>query len=77
VDVKVMTGARPGAIKLSDAMASDTAERRVTQATRIHHWKPWKRSTGPYSVEGKATVSQNAVSRLLAQTLKAWSGGKS
>jgi hypothetical protein len=26
----------------------------------IHGWKPWKRSTGPRTPEGKAIVSRNA-----------------
>ena len=26
----------------------------------IRHWKPWERSTGPKTIEGKARVSRNA-----------------
>jgi hypothetical protein len=37
-----------------------TAERRARQAASIQRWKPWQRSTGPKTPEGKATVSRNA-----------------
>ncbi|MGH8608751.1 MAG: hypothetical protein ACREX9_15455 [Gammaproteobacteria bacterium] len=37
-----------------------TSERRVRQAALIHRWKPWKRSTGPKTPEGKARVVRNA-----------------
>ena len=37
-----------------------TPERRARQAALIHTWKPWKQSTGPTSIEGKAVVSGNA-----------------
>ena len=36
-----------------------TLEQRVNLATNIHRWKPWTRSTGPKSPEGKATVARN------------------
>lgn len=42
-----------------------TPERRAKQAEAIRRWKPWKRSTGPKSEEGKAAASRNA-----------WKGGK-
>lgn len=42
-----------------------TEERRERQAEAIHRWKPWNRSTGPKSEEGKATASRNA-----------WKGGQ-
>lgn len=38
-----------------------TPERRMRQAERIRHWKPWEHSTGAKSQEGKAIVSQNAL----------------
>ena len=41
-----------------------TAERRKRQSEAILRWKPWEKSTGPKSPEGKATVSGNA-----------WTGG--
>ena len=37
-----------------------TPERRARQAELIHRWKPWERSTGPKTDEGKARVAQNA-----------------
>ncbi|PPD02344.1 MAG: hypothetical protein CTY29_13185 [Methylobacter sp.] len=37
-----------------------TPERRLKQAEAIRRWKPWERSTGPKTSEGKARVSRNA-----------------
>jgi len=37
-----------------------TPERRAKQAQAIQRWKPWERSTGPVSEEGKAISSRNA-----------------
>ena len=37
-----------------------TPERRARQAELIRTWQPWKQSTGPKSVEGKARVATNA-----------------
>ena len=37
-----------------------TLERRARQAALIQRWKPWERSTGPKTLEGKARVSRNA-----------------
>lgn len=37
-----------------------TEERRREQAAAIRKWRPWERSTGPRTVEGKAKVSRNA-----------------
>jgi hypothetical protein len=37
-----------------------SAERRARQAARIRDWKPWERSTGPRTEQGKARVSGNA-----------------
>jgi hypothetical protein len=36
-----------------------TPERRARQAAKIRDWKPWTRSTGPKTPEGKARVGQN------------------
>ena len=36
-----------------------TPERRARQAERIHSWRPWERSTGPKTAEGKATSRLN------------------
>ena len=41
-----------------------TPERRKKQSEAIKRWKPWSKSTGPKSVEGKSAVSGNA-----------WTGG--
>jgi len=37
-----------------------TPERRARQARLIHTWRPWERSTGPRTPEGKARVARNA-----------------
>ena len=36
-----------------------TAERRKRQAELIRQWKPWAKSTGPVTEEGKARVARN------------------
>lgn len=40
--------------------AAWTPERRAKQAEAIRRWKPWNKSTGPRSPEGKARSSRNA-----------------
>lgn len=40
--------------------AAWTPERRAKQAEAIRRWKPWNKSTGPRSPEGKAQSSRNA-----------------
>ena len=35
------------------------AEHRRLRAELIQRWKPWEQSTGPRTVEGKATSSRN------------------
>ena len=54
-----------------------TPEHRALRAKIIHRWKPWEKSTGPKSAEGKKAVSQNpcqggqrAVLRRIRQTLR-------
>ena len=37
-----------------------TLEQRQEQSLAIKRWKPWLRSTGPKSPEGKAAVARNA-----------------
>ena len=37
-----------------------TLKRRAKQAELIRQWKPWEKSTGPMSVEGKERVATNA-----------------
>jgi hypothetical protein len=42
-------------------MANDwTSERKARQAELIMTWRPWERSTGPRTEEGKATVARYA-----------------
>jgi hypothetical protein len=42
-------------------MASSwTPKRRARQAERIRQWRPWAKSTGPRTNEGKAKASRNA-----------------
>ncbi len=37
-----------------------TLEQRQRQSEAIKRWKPWAKSTGPKSPEGKTAVSRNA-----------------
>ena len=37
-----------------------TPERRAKQSQAIRQWKPWAKSTGPKTKEGKSTVASNA-----------------
>ena len=37
-----------------------TDERRARQAEAIWRWRPWEKSTGPKTDEGKAKASRNA-----------------
>ena len=36
-----------------------TPERRARQAEMINSWRPWERSTGPRTEDGKARSSKN------------------
>jgi len=36
-----------------------TPERRARQAAMIHNWRPWEKSTGPRSDEGKSRTARN------------------
>ena len=47
-----------------------TPERRARQARLIHAWKPWLLSTGPRTLAGKATVSQNSYVGGTRETLR-------
>ena len=38
-----------------------TPERRKKQSQLIQNWKPWKNSTGPRTVQGRAISSMNAL----------------
>jgi hypothetical protein len=37
-----------------------TPERRARQAALIHTWRPWEKTTGPKTPQGKAMASRNA-----------------
>lgn len=37
-----------------------TSERRAKQAKLIQSWKPWSKSSGPKSLEGKLKASKNS-----------------
>lgn len=37
-----------------------TLERREAQRAAVTRWRPWERSTGPRTAEGKAVASRNA-----------------
>ncbi len=37
-----------------------TPERKARQAELIQSWKPWAKSTGPRSLEGRLLVAKNA-----------------
>ena len=37
-----------------------TPDRQARQSELIRQWQPWAKSTGPKTIESKATVSQNA-----------------
>jgi hypothetical protein len=39
-----------------------TAERRRRQSELIRNWRPWERSTGPKTPEGKSRAARNAYS---------------
>ena len=45
-----------------------TKEQRERQAEVIRKWKPWERSTGPTSDEGKAIASRNALKHGMRST---------
>lgn len=38
-----------------------TLDERQRQAELIHSWKPWERSTGAKTAQGKAVSSQNVI----------------
>lgn len=38
-----------------------TAEQKLRQSEAIQRWKPWERSTGAKTDEGKLIVSRNAI----------------
>lgn len=46
-------------------------ERRERQSAAIRRWKPWERSTGPQTMDGKARASRNADKGGKRQALRA------
>lgn len=38
-----------------------TPERRKKQSKNIQKWKPWEKSTGPHTEQGRTTSSMNAL----------------
>ena len=47
-----------------------TPERRARQAELIRQWKPWERSTGPRTSQGKERSSKNADKGRMREILK-------
>ena len=52
-----------------------TPERRARQAALIRTWRPWEKSTGPKTDEGKARAAQNAYKGGERKTLGALARG--
>ena len=44
-----------------------TDERRAKQREAIHRWKPWEKSTGPKTSQGKAQAAMNAYAAYLSR----------
>lgn len=49
-----------------------TPERKARQAALIRNWKPWERSTGPKTSEGKARTARNAFKGGHWRELREW-----
>ena len=50
-------------------------EHRRLQAEAIRRWKPWEKSTGPRTVEGKARIARNGYkggTRAMLRELAKW-----
>ena len=48
----------------------EVPEIRARQSELIRRWRPWERSTGPRTPEGKARASQNAYKGRVRQLLQ-------
>ena len=63
---------------MGNPAAGWTPERRKRQSEAIQRWKPWSKSTGPKSPEGRAAVARNAWRGghwlMLRQAVKALNG---
>ncbi|RTD84029.1 hypothetical protein EJO68_33370 [Variovorax atrisoli] len=44
---------------MGNPAAGWTPERRAKQREAIQRWKPWEKSTGPKTAEGKAKTARN------------------
>ena len=51
-----------------------TPERKAAMSKKIQEWKPWEKSTGAKTPEGKAKIAQNAFKggEWRKQKFKAW-----
>ena len=47
-----------------------TTEQRARQSQLIHRWKPWEKSTGPRTVEGKQRAAMRGFKGGLRPTLR-------
>ena len=47
-----------------------TLEHRLMRSRLIQQWKPWKRSTGPKTTEGKKTAARNVFKGARRPTLQ-------
>jgi len=47
--------------KILQVVSDIQPERRRSQSEAIHRWKPWEKTTGPKTEEGKKASSQNAL----------------
>lgn len=55
-------------------MTNWTEERRQRQRELIRQWRPWEKSTGPKTAEGKLAVGQNAYKGALWLKLRRLNG---
>ena len=51
-----------------------TQEHRALRAAMIHRWKPWEKSTGPKTQEGKARSAQRGFKGGLRKALRIIAG---
>ena len=54
-------------------MRNWTSEERARQSELIQRWKPWDKSTGAKTIEGKAMSSRNAYKGAFRASLRALS----
>ena len=51
---------RESQLRFSGEAMTWSPERRAKQSAQIHQWRPWAKSTGAKTPQGKAVVSRNA-----------------